>query len=135
MMNRRPIGVLPFFFALALTGCNNDNVPAGYIGFEKGTAEWVYDKSKTTEEFSLKIVTGTKAGEDIPLVIESPNKSIVKLKTPAPQIPKGKKETTLVFELYSSKIEKRVRFINITCAPKEHPNQIHKISIHLKSRM
>lgn len=45
-MNRRPIGVLPFFFALALTGCNNDNVPAGYIGFEKGTAEWVYDKSK-----------------------------------------------------------------------------------------
>lgn len=126
-MNRRPIGVLPFFFALALTGCNNDNVPAGYIGFEKGTAEWVYDKSKTTEEFSLKIVTGTKAGEDIPLVIESPNKSIVKLKTPAPQIPKGKKETTLVFELYSSKIEKRVRFINITCAPKEHPNQIHKI--------
>lgn len=91
-MNRRPIGVLPFFFALALTGCNNDNVPAGYIGFEKGTAEWVYDKSKTTEEFSLKIVTGTKAGEDIPLVIESPNKSIVKLKTPAPQIPKGKKE-------------------------------------------
>ncbi len=134
-MNRRPIGVLPFFFALALTGCNNDNVPAGYIGFEKGTAEWVYDKSKTTEEFSLKIVTGTKAGEDIPLVIESPNKSIVKLKTPAPQIPKGKKETTLVFELYSSKIEKRVRFINITCAPKEHPNQIHKISIHLKSRM
>lgn len=134
-MNRRPIGVLPFFFALALTGCNNDNVPAGYIGFEKGTAEWVYDKSKTTEEFSLKIVTGTKAGEDIPLVIESPNKSIVKLKTPTPQIPKGKKETTLVFELYSSKIEKRVRFINITCAPKEHPNQIHKISIHLKSRM
>lgn len=134
-MNRRPIGVLPFFFALALTGCNNDNVPAGYIGFEKGTAEWVYDKSKTTEEFSLKIVTGTKAGEDIPLVIESPNKSIVKLKTPAPQIPKGKKKTTLVFELYSSKIEKRVRFINITCAPKEHPNQIHKISIHLKSRM
>lgn len=134
-MNRRPIRVLPFFFALALTGCNNDNVPAGYIGFEKGTAEWVYDKSKTTEEFSLKIVTGTKAGEDIPLVIESPNKSIVKLKTPAPQIPKGKKETTLVFELYSSKIEKRVRFINITCAPKEHPNQIHKISIHLKSRM
>ncbi len=134
-MNRRPIGVLPFFFALALTGCNNDNVPAGYIGFEKGTAEWVYDKSKTTEEFSLKIVTGTKAGEDIPLVIESPNKSIVKLKTPAPQIPKGKKETTLVFELYSSKIEKRVRFINITCAPKGHPNQIHKISIHLKSRM
>lgn len=134
-MNRRPIRVLPFFFALALTGCNNDNVPAGYIGFEKSTAEWVYDKSKTTEEFSLKIVTGTKAGEDIPLVIESPNKSIVKLKTPAPQIPKGKKETTLVFELYSSKIEKRVRFINITCAPKEHPNQIHKISIHLKSRM
>lgn len=134
-MNRRPIRVLPFFFALALTGCNNDNVPAGYIGFEKGTAEWVYDKSKTTEEFSLKIITGTKAGEDIPLVIESPNKSIVKLKTPAPQIPKGKKETTLVFELYSSKVEKRVRFINITCAPKEHPNQIHKISIHLKSRM
>ena len=142
-MNRRPIGVLPFFFALALTGCNNDNVPAGYIGFEKGTAE-CSDKTQTILVKAMEHDYDNKTS-DASVLLDfknhnfifylSPNKSIVKLKTPAPQIPKGKKETTLVFELYSSKIEKRVRFINITCAPKEHPNQIHKISIHLKSRM
>lgn len=135
MMNRKQMRVLPFFFALAMTGCNHDDIPTNFIGFEKGNTEWIYDTNKTAEEFSLKIITGSKTTEDIPLIIHCPNRSLIKLKTSNPHIPKGKKETTVTFELYSSKIEKRMRFINITCAPKKDPKQSTKISVRLKSKM
>ena len=64
--------VLPFFYALLISACsNNDNYPKEYIGFEKQFISHTYDTKNEEETLTLKIIAAEKQDTDRKLTISS----------------------------------------------------------------
>ena len=57
-------GVAGLLFILAACSNNSSSYPEEYVGFEKATKNYSFDKNKDTEEFDVKIIAAEKKNED-----------------------------------------------------------------------
>ena len=57
-------GAVGLFFILAACGNDNSNYPEEYVGFDKATKNYSFDKNKDTDEFEIKIIAAEKKNED-----------------------------------------------------------------------
>lgn len=53
-------GTVAILFILAACSENNSNYPEAYVGFNKTTKNYSFDKSKDVEEFDIKIIAAEK---------------------------------------------------------------------------
>ena len=53
---KKMAGAAAILFILAACSENNSNYPEEYVGFEKATKNYSFDKNKDTEEFDVKII-------------------------------------------------------------------------------
>ena len=57
-------GAVAILFILAACSENNSNYPEEYVGFDKTTKNYSFDRSKDVEEFDIKIIAAEKKKED-----------------------------------------------------------------------
>ena len=53
-------GAAAILFILAACSENNSNYPEEYVGFDKTTKNYSFDRSKDVEEFDIKIIAAEK---------------------------------------------------------------------------
>jgi len=66
-------GTAGLLFILAACSNNSSSYPEEYVGFEKATKNYSFDKSKDTEEFDVKIIAAEKKNEDREVLINGIN--------------------------------------------------------------
>ena len=57
-------GAVGILFILAACGNDNSNYPQEYVGFDKATKNYSFDREKDMEEFDVKIIAAEKKNED-----------------------------------------------------------------------
>ena len=62
-------GAVAILFILAACSENNSNYPEEYVGFDKTTKNYSFDRSKDVEEFDIKIIAAEKKKEDREVLI------------------------------------------------------------------
>ena len=62
-------GAAAILFILAACSENNSNYPEEYVGFDKTTKNYSFDRSKDVEEFDIKIIAAEKKKEDREVLI------------------------------------------------------------------
>lgn len=66
-------GTAGLLFILAACSNNSSSYPEEYVGFEKATKNYSFDKNKDTEEFDVKIIAAEKKNEDREVLINGIN--------------------------------------------------------------
>lgn len=128
---------LPFFYALMLCSCGNDkeDYPKGYIGFERGSLEHIYDPNHQEESFTLKIVAVDKVTEDKKIRLSCTSESqAIRVENTSPIIEKGKKSTHVKVTLYPQRVSAAQRVLHFTCIPEGKDTKISEITIRLKKK-
>ena len=57
---KKMAGAAAILFILAACSENNSNYPEEYVGFDKTTKNYSFDRSKDVEEFDIKIIAAEK---------------------------------------------------------------------------
>ena len=109
--------VLPFFYALLISACsNNDNYPKEYIGFEKQFISHTYDTKNEEETLTLKIIAAEKQDTDRKLTISSStSNNSFHIQNAHPVILKGKKSVKIDIILYPKQIKSVQRILRLIC--------------------
>ena len=66
---KKMAGAAAILFILAACSENNSNYPEEYVGFDKTTKNYSFDRSKDVEEFDIKIIAAEKKKEDREVLI------------------------------------------------------------------
>ena len=66
---KKMAGAAAILFILAACSENNSNYPEEYVGFDKTTKNYSFDRSKDVEEFEIKIIAAEKKKEDREVLI------------------------------------------------------------------
>ena len=102
---KKMAGAAAILFILAACSENNSNYPEEYVGFDKTTKNYSFDRSKDVEEFDIKIIAAEKKKEDREVLINGvsmPGQTVVfsiedkKVIIPA----KKKKQDRVSYRLY-----------------------------------
>ena len=114
-------GTAGLLFILAACSNNSSSYPEEYVGFEKATKNYSFDKNKDTEEFDVKII----AAENMPgkaAIFSIENKTVI--------IPAKKKSANLRVKIYPKRMTDKAEF-RIVCTPKDKEGKKTQITIHL----
>lgn len=127
-------GAISILFIFASCGDNNSNYPQKYIGFDKTTKDYTFDKSKDVEEFDVKIIAMEKQDEDREVIINGitmPGKEAVFSITDRKiVIPAKKKSANVRVRIYPKKIKNKTNF-RIVCIPQDKEAKKTEIRINL----
>ena len=126
-------GVAGLLFILSACSNNSSSYPEEYVGFEKVTQNYSFDKSKDTEEFSVKIIAAEKKNEDRVLIngINMPGKAVIfSIEDKTVIIPAKKKSANLRVKIYPKRVTDNAQF-RIVCTPKDKEGKKTQITIHL----
>ena len=106
----------------------------GYVGFEKATKNYSFDKNKDTEEFDVKIIAAEKKNEDREVLINGINMpgkaAIFSIENKTVIIPAKKKSANLRVKIYPKRVTDKAEF-RIVCTPKDKEGKKTQITIHL----
>ena len=91
-----------------LAACSNNSSPEEYVGFEKATKNYSFDKNKDTEEFDVKIIAAEKKNEDREVLINGINMpgkaAIFSIENKTVIIPAKKKSANLRVKIYPKRV-------------------------------
>ena len=100
-------GAAAILFILAACSENNSNYPEEYVGFDKTTKNYSFDRSKDVEEFDIKIIAAEKKKEDREVLINGvsmPGQTVVfSIEDKKVIIPAKKKSANLHVKIYPKK--------------------------------
>ena len=129
-------GTAGLLFILAACSNNSSSYPEEYVGFEKATKNYSFDKNKDTEEFDVKIIAAEKKNEDREVLINGINMpgkaAIFSIENKTVIIPAKKKSANLRVKIYPKRVTDKAEF-RIVCTPKDKEGKKTQITIHLKS--
>ena len=120
-------GTAGLLFILAACSNNSSSYPEEYVGFEKATKNYSFDKNKDTEEFDVKIIAAEKKNEDREVLINGIN---MPGKAAIFSIPAKKKSANLRVKIYPKRVTDKAEF-RIVCTPKDKEGKKTQITIHL----
>lgn len=129
--------VAGLLFILTACGESNSNYPKDFIGFDKATRNYAYDKSKDSEEFDVKIIAADKEDRDRVVLItgiDMPGKgNIFSVQEKRIIIPAKKKAAYVHVTIYPKRIKGKGEF-RLVCTPQEKDAKKTQITIMLESR-
>ena len=127
-------GTAGLLFILAACSNNSSSNPEEYVGFEKATKNYSFDKNKDTEEFDVKIIAAEKKNEDREVLINGINMpgkaAIFSIENKTVIIPAKKKSANLRVKIYPKRVTDKAEF-RIVCTPKDKEGKKTQITIHL----
>ena len=110
-------GTAGLLFILAACSNNSSSYPEEYVGFEKATKNYSFDKNKDTEEFDVKIIAAEKKNEDREVLINGINMpgkaAIFSIENKTVIIPAKKKSANLRVKIYPKRVTDKAEFRNI----------------------
>ena len=126
-------GTAGLLFILAACSNNSSSYPEEYVGFEKATKNYSFDKNKDTEEFDVKIIAAEKKNEDREVLINGINMpgkaAIFSIENKTVIIPAKKKSANLRVKIYPKRVTDKAEF-RIVCTPKDKEGKKTQITIH-----
>jgi len=130
-------GAIGLLFVLASCGDSNSNFPQEYVGFDKTTLNYSFDKSKDSEEFDVKIIAADKKNEDREVLINGvniPGKAIVfSIEDKKVIIPAKRKSANVRVKIYPPRIKNKAEF-RMVCTPQDKDAKRTQITINLTPR-
>ena len=125
-------GTAGLLFILAACSNNSSSYPEEYVGFEKATKNYSFDKNKDTEEFDVKIIAAEKKNEDREVLINGINMpgkaAIFSIENKTVIIPAKKKSANLRVKIYPKRVTDKAEF-RIVCTPKDKEGKKTQITI------
>lgn len=136
-LSRTLAGIAGLLLTLAACSDNNSGYPKEYVGFEKSSLNYSFDKSKETEVFNVKIIAAEKNNEDREVLVNGVNKpgatAFFKIKEKKVIIPAKKKSATLQVTIFPKRIAGKADF-RIVCDPKSKDGKKTQIIVHLSPK-
>lgn len=130
-------GTVAILFILAACSENNSNYPEEYVGFDKTTKNYSFDRSKDVEEFDIKIIAAEKKKEDREVLINGvsmPGQTVVfSIEDKKVIIPAKKKSANLRVKIYPKKIKNKAEF-RIVCIPQDKKAKRTQITVYLQPK-
>lgn len=124
---------------LILTSCsqNNSNYPEEYVGFDKVKVEFTFDTSKTSEEFTVKVIAAEKKNEDrkvhITGTVVPGEEAVYSIEDKKLIIPAKKKSANVRIKIFPKMIKKPKEF-RLVCNPKDKAAKKTQMTIRLIPR-
>lgn len=127
-------GAIGILLTIAACGESKSNYPEEYIGFDKTTINYSFDKNNETEEFDVKIVAAEKSNEDREVLINGitmpGHNTVYRLENKTIVIPAKKKSAKLRVTIYPKRIQKFEEF-RIVCTPRNKEAKKTQITVRL----
>ena len=118
-------GTAGLLFILAACSNNSSSYPEEYVGFEKATKNYSFDKN---------IIAAEKKNEDREVLINGINMpgkaAIFSIENKTVIIPAKKKSANLRVKIYPKRVTDKAEF-RIVCTPKDKEGKKTQITIHL----
>ena len=125
------VGIL---FILAACGNDNSNYPQEYVGFNKATKNYSFDKNKDTDEFEIKIIAAEKKNEDREVLINGINlpgqAAVFSIEDKKVIIPAKKKSANLRVKIFPKRIKNKAEF-RIVSIPQDKEAKKTQITVYL----
>lgn len=129
------------FTALCVVACsdNKSDYPKNYLGFERSTENYTYDKKEREIEYTVKIIAVNKEKEDRTVTIESPQKinrpglpsaDFFRIETPKIMIKANHNSAHATIRIFPEKIGIN-DYIRLTCRPTDKKGETSSLSIRL----
>lgn len=130
-------GVVGLLFILASCGDSNSNYPQEYVGFDKVTKNYSFDREKDSEEFDLKIIAAEKKDEDREVLINGiiipGRETVFSIENKKVIIPAKKKSANLHVKIYPKRIKSKTEF-RIVCIPQDKEAKRTQITVYLSPK-
>ena len=130
-------GAVGILLILAACGNDNSNYPQEYVGFDKATKNYSFDREKDMEEFDVKIIAAEKKNEDREVLINGvgmPGQGTVfSIEDKKVIIPAKKKSANLRVKIFPKRIKGKAEF-RIVCTPQDKEAKKTQITVHLEPK-
>ena len=127
-------GAVGILFILAACGNDNSNYPQEYVGFDKATKNYSFDKNKDTDEFEIKIIAAEKKNEDREVLINGINlpgqPAVFSIEDKKVIIPAKKKSANLRVKIFPKRIKNKAEF-RIVSIPQDKEAKKTQITVYL----
>lgn len=121
---------------LTLAACseNNSNYPDEYVGFDKVKVNFSFDRTKDSQEISVKVIAAEKKDKDrevrITGILLPEEESVYSITNNKLIIPAKKKSAGLQIKIFPKKIKKQ-KEIRLVCTPQSKDAKKTQLIIRL----
>lgn len=121
---------------LTLAACseNNSNYPDEYVGFDKVKVNFSFDRTKDSQEISVKVIAAEKKDKDrevrITGILLPEEESVYSIANNKLIIPAKKKSVGLQIKIFPKKIKKQ-KEIRLVCTPQSKDAKKTQLIIRL----